>query len=226
MSRCTPASAGSRTPLTTDRWQQPQQLPQLSQQLPQLSQQSSQLSQQSSQSPAPGVDGSTPPVSTLSPSSEPHLPSQGAISLREFLRDIDGYASIYYMAKAGLPPAPQTDPRLARVLALATQKFIADIAANAYQHSLIRDGSNTGYIGSVSAVTRLPISRHQAGGRAGSKDGQGKGGPPSVSPSIQRPGRDGFGQDSTQNRTVLTMEDLGLAMGEYGVNIQRREFRR
>ena len=94
MSRCTPASTGSRTSFTTGRWQQPQQPPQLSQQLPQLSQQSSQLCQQPPQSPAPGVDGSTPPVSTLSPSSEPHLPSQGAISLLEFLRDIDGYASI------------------------------------------------------------------------------------------------------------------------------------
>lgn len=31
---------------------------------------------------------------------------------------------------------------------------------------------------------------------------------------------------SGQGRTVLTMEDLGMAVGEYGVNVRRGEFYR
>lgn len=43
---------------------------------------------------------------------------------------------------------------------------------------------------------------------------------------IQRPGYGGGGQGGSQGRTVLTMEDLGMAVGEYGVNIRRGEFYR
>ena len=127
------------------------------------------------------------------------------------------------MTKAGLPPPPQTDPRLARLLALATQKFIADIAADAYQYSRIRASSNINAnnpMGSLGAAAGFPIQGQQAGQQAG-KD-QGKGGPL----GIQRPGYGGGGQGGSQNRTVLTMEDLGMAVGEYGVNVKRGEFYR
>lgn len=43
---------------------------------------------------------------------------------------------------------------------------------------------------------------------------------------VQRPGYGGGGQGGGQGRTVLTMEDLGMAVGEYGVNIKRGEFYR
>ncbi|ERF68251.1 hypothetical protein EPUS_02707 [Endocarpon pusillum Z07020] len=58
----------------------------------------------------------------------------------------------HYLTVSGLPPPNPSDPTgsstnstplpLARLLALATQKFIADIAADAYQYSRIR-ASNT-----------------------------------------------------------------------------------
>lgn len=131
----------------------------------------------------------------------------------------------YYMTKAGLPPPPQTDQRLARLLALATQKFISDIAADAYQYSRIR-ASNTNTnnpMGSLGAAAGFPIPGQPAGpaGGAATKD-QGRGGPL----GIQRPGYGGGGQGGSQNRTVLTMEDLGMAVGEYGVNVKRSEFYR
>lgn len=125
------------------------------------------------------------------------------------------------MTKAGLPPPPQTDPRLARLLALATQKFIADIAADAYQYSRIRASSNTNNpMGTLGAAAGFPIPGQQAG-QPGNKD-QNKGAPL----GIQRPGYGGGGQGGSQNRTVLTMEDLGMAVGEYGVNVKRSEFYR
>ncbi|RDA83137.1 hypothetical protein CP532_2731 [Ophiocordyceps camponoti-leonardi (nom. inval.)] len=164
------------------------------------------------------------------PGQESKLPSRKDLSLREFLHRIDEYAPIipdavthYYMTKAGLPPPPQTDPKLARLLALATQKFVADIAADAYQYSRIRASSNTNAnnpMGSLGAAAGFPIPGQQAG-QPGSKD-QGKG-PPL---GIQRPGYGGGGQGGSQNRTVLTMEDLGMAVGEYGVNVKRSEFYR
>lgn len=44
---------------------------------------------------------------------------------------------------------------------------------------------------------------------------------------VQRPGYGGGGQGGGgQGRTVLTMEDLGMAVGEYGVNVKRSEFYR
>jgi transcription initiation factor TFIID subunit 10 len=41
-----------------------------------------------------------------------------------------------------------------------------------------------------------------------------------------RAGYGGGGQGGNQGRAVLTMEDLGMAVGEYGVNIKRGEFYR
>ncbi|KAK7921655.1 transcription initiation factor tfiid subunit 10, partial [Apiospora marii] len=168
---------------------------------------------------------------------EAKMPTRRDISLKEFLNKMDDYAPIipdavtnYYMTRAGLPPPPQTDQRLARLLALATQKFIADIAADAYQYSRIR-ASNTSAnnpMGNLGAAAGIPIPGQAAGGGGGgaggggSKVDQSRGAPL----GIQRAGYGGGGQGGSQNRTVLTMEDLGMAVGEYGVNVKRSEFYR
>jgi transcription initiation factor TFIID subunit 10 len=106
------------------------------------------------------------------------------------------------------------DVRLKRLLALATQKFIADIAADAYQYSRIRQNSSN------------------AGGAPGiGVPGVGAAGAGAVGGGALRPtARPGFGggggSGGTAGRTVLTMEDLGSAVGEYGVNTRRPEFYR
>jgi len=43
---------------------------------------------------------------------------------------------------------------------------------------------------------------------------------------VQRPGFGAGGHNTSQGRTVLTMEDLGMAVGEYGVNVKRGEYYR
>lgn len=128
------------------------------------------------------------------------------------------------MTKAGLPPPPQTDPRLARLLALATQKFIADVSADAYQYSRIR-ASNTANnpMGNLGAAAGFPIPGQQAGGSAQPGKDQGKGG---SLLGIQRAGYGGGGSGGSANKTILSMEDLGMALGEYGVNVKRSEFYR
>ncbi|RMZ76927.1 hypothetical protein DV737_g4609, partial [Chaetothyriales sp. CBS 132003] len=160
-------------------------------------------------------------------------------TLREFLGKMDEYAPIipdavtaHYLTLAGLPPPDPADPTgataqatplpLARLLALATQKFISDVAADAYQYSRTR-ASNTS-AGSNPLGTAAP-AQAGPGGLAGAASG--KAAQQTTQLGVQRSGFGGGGQGgSGQGRTVLTMEDLGMAVQEYGVNVKRGEFYR
>ena len=150
------------------------------------------------------------------------------VTLREFLSKMDDYAPIipdavtaHYLTLAGLPPPSATDPAgergtstplpLARLLALATQKFVADIAADAYQYSRIRAGNSGG-----AAAAAQPVP---GAGIQGNVKGQ-------AALGVQRAGFGTGGQGSAQGKTVLTMEDLGMAVQEYGINVKRGEFYR
>ncbi|KAK6350544.1 Transcription initiation factor TFIID subunit 10 [Orbilia javanica] len=130
-------------------------------------------------------------------------------NLREFLGMMDEYAPIipdavtdYYLSLSGFQTS---DARIKRLLALATQKFIADIAADAYQYARIRTSSSN-----ANAFTAGGAIPGAAGGALG---GAGGGGGYATS------GRRG-------GRMVLTMDDLGGAVAEYGVNTKRPEFYR
>lgn len=73
----------------------------------------------------------------------------------------------------------------------------------------------------MGAVAGGPVpgaAKETAAEKADKGKGAGLGGP--------RPGFGGGGQNSSQGRTVLTMEDLGMAVGEYGINVRRGEFYR
>ncbi|KAF3483135.1 uncharacterized protein GIQ15_02459 [Arthroderma uncinatum] len=176
-------------------------------------------------------------------------PSKKDTSLREFLGQMDDFAPIipdavtaHYLTVAGLPPPGigpnHTPPHLARLLALATQKFIADIAADSYQYSRIRSSnsaSSNNPMGSINVTAGLSnvAQGGQPGGAgtagaAGAGDGGSKGklGTGGLHLGVQRSGFGGGGQGGTQGKTVLTMEDLGMAVGEYGVSVKRGEFYR
>lgn len=167
---------------------------------------------------------------------EPRIPQKKDTSLREFLGKMDDYAPLipdavtdYYLTVAGLPPPPETDRRLARLLALATQKFIADIAADAYQYSRIRSTNTTSNnpLTGLGGAAGFGMSMQQGG----EGEGVGKGAKKDAGKSQPLGGpRAGFGggggAGGSQGRTVLTMEDLGMAVGEYGVNVKRGEFYR
>ncbi|KAH8705151.1 transcription initiation factor TFIID 23-30kDa subunit-domain-containing protein [Talaromyces proteolyticus] len=193
---------------------------------------------------AAGGDPDAPgnPVASLSGAGGP---TKKESSLREFLGKMDEYAPIipdavtaHYLTVAGLPPPGngpnQTPPHLARLLALATQKFVADIAADAYQYSRIRASNSSSAnnpMGGLNAAAGLNMPNTSATGGAAGAGGGGeggkKGGATNTSFGIQRPGFGGGGQGgSGQGRTVLTMEDLGMAVSEYGVSVKRGEFYR
>ncbi|KAI1918791.1 hypothetical protein LOZ58_006173 [Ophidiomyces ophidiicola] len=175
-------------------------------------------------------------------------PTKKHTSLREFLGQMDEYAPIipdavtaHYLTIAGLPPPGngpnQTPPHLARLLALATQKFIADIAADAYQYSRIRasnSSTSNNPMGAINVTAGLNVAANQTGniagaggqGSTGEQQGKGKGGTSGMHLGVQRSGFGGGGQGSGQGKTVLTMEDLGMAVAEYGVTVKRGEFYR
>ncbi|KAI5197732.1 transcription initiation factor IID, TAF10 subunit [Aureobasidium subglaciale] len=176
------------------------------------------------------MDGATDDAPAV-PQIETRMPAKKDVALRDFLGKMDEYAPIipdavtnYYLTLAGLPPPPATPPHLARLLALAAQKFIADIAADAYQYSRIRSTNTTSNnpltgLGGAAGFGMMPTEEGGAKGKG--KDaakGAQLGGP--------RPGYGGGGVGSSGGRTVLTMEDLGMAVGEYGVNVKRGEFYR
>ncbi|OKL56235.1 hypothetical protein UA08_08547 [Talaromyces atroroseus] len=189
--------------------------------------------------------GSAAPENPVAALPSAAAPTKKESSLRDFLGKMDEYAPIipdavtaHYLTVAGLPPPGngpnQTPPHLARLLALATQKFVADIAADAYQYSRIRasnSSSASNPMGGLNAAAGLNMAgAGAAGGAAGAgagADAGKKGGAANTHLGIQRPGFGGGGQGgSGQGRTVLTMEDLGMAVSEYGVSVKRGEFYR
>ena len=83
-------------------------------------------------------------------------------------------------------------------------------------------GANLGLPGQAPGAAGVP----GAAGGAGAAEKGGPGGKGNIALGTQRPGFGGGGQGGQQGRTVLTMEDLGLAVGEYGVNVKRGDFYR
>ncbi|OGE58498.1 hypothetical protein PENARI_c001G08760 [Penicillium arizonense] len=188
----------------------------------------------------PGANPDDTAAPSIDPMAPAPQPSKKETSLREFLGKMDDYAPIipdavtaHYLTLAGLPPPGtgpgQTPPHLARLLALAAQKFVSDIAADSYQFARIRASNSSSAnnpIGSLAAASGLNAPAGAGGAPAPGGDG-GKGNKANTHLGIQRPGFGGGGSGgSGQGRTVLTMEDLGMAVSEYGVSVKRGEFYR
>ncbi|KIW98204.1 uncharacterized protein Z519_01788 [Cladophialophora bantiana CBS 173.52] len=195
------------------------------------------------------TDTQQPGATATTASGLPHH-NRKDVTLREFLSKMDDYAPIipdavtaHYLTLSGLPPPSPADPTgastnttplpLARLLALATQKFVADIAADAYQYSRIRSSNNAlsgqgmAGMGGGGASTFTGGASGGSGGAGAGAGGAGGKNQQNTTLGVQRSGYGGGGQGgSAQGKTVLTMEDLGMAVQEYGINVKRGEFYR
>lgn len=144
-------------------------------------------------------------------------------TLLEFLNSMDQYSPIipdavtdFYLAKSGFETS---DRRIKRLLALATQKFISDIASDAYQYSRIRSASSV----STSSNPQARAKALMAGMNAPAANANTTSGPnPTGQPTQANTG----GMSGNQGKLVLTMEDLGSALAEYGLNVRRPDFYR
>lgn len=112
----------------------------------------------------------------------------------------------YYLLKNGFNCA---DVRVKRLLALATQKFVSDIAADAYEYSRIR-----------SSVAVNNANNGQARARQ-LMQGQQQPGQQQISQQQQQQN-----EKTTASKVVLTVNDLSSAVAEYGLNISRPDFYR
>lgn len=170
-------------------------------------------------------------------SSVPHIPDLPELTrkdktLKEVLDLMEGdFAPIipdavtdYYLAKNGFETS---DVKIKRLLALATQKFISDIAQDAFEYSRIRSSSSV-YNSSNPQVRAKQLLQGQqfanqqsitgANGGGNSIDGQG---------DQQQPQQHSTSNaGNQQGKIVLTMEDLSSALSEYGVNTSRPDFYR
>lgn len=112
-------------------------------------------------------------------------------TLAEFMLMLDEYEPLipnevtdYYLQRVGFECE---DMRLKRLISLAAQKFVSDIAADAYQHARIRTTASGGRVRANQPLT-------------------------------------GPGSAKDKTRTTLTMDDLGAALAEYGINARKPEY--
>lgn len=112
----------------------------------------------------------------------------------------------YYLMKNGFDCA---DVRVKRLLALATQKFVSDIAADAYEYSRIRSSVAVNNANNGQARARqLMLGQQQPGQQQISQQQQQQ------------------NEKTTASKVVLTVNDLSSAVAEYGLNISRPDFYR
>lgn len=112
----------------------------------------------------------------------------------------------YYLMKNGFDCA---DVRVKRLLALATQKFVSDIAADAYEYSRIRSSVAVNNANNGQARARQLMAGQQQPGQQ------------QISQQQQQQN-----EKTTASKVVLTVNDLSSAVAEYGVNISRPDFYR
>lgn len=181
-------------------------------------------------------DDSAPPE--VQENKEPEPPTSASLlelpeltrkdkTLQEMLELMDGeFAPIipdavtdYYLAKNGFQTA---DVRIKRLLALATQKFISDIAQDAYEYSRIRSSSavynsSNPQLRAKQLLQGQQYANQQNSGGAGATEG---------GSDQQQPLTHSTNAGNQQGKIVLTMEDLSSALSEYGVNTARPDFYR
>lgn len=154
---------------------------------------------------AAAAESSTPVNHTMSRREEEE--SRKDRTLAEFMQLLDGYTPLipdqvtdFYLEKVGFECH---DVRLKRLLSLAAEKFVSDIAADAFQYARIRTNAGPG-----------GRPRGQVGGAGAGASGAAAGGAGGGLPGGAR----------DRSRTVLTMDDLSAALGEYGINARRAEY--
>lgn len=137
----------------------------------------------------------------------------------EFAPIIPDAVTDYYLAKNGFE---SSDVKIKRLLALATQKFILDIAQDAYEYSRIRSASAVYNSSNPQVRAKQLIQGQQYVNQQQITGANGSG----VEGDQQQPLHTSTNAGNQQGKIVLTMEDLSSALSEYGLNPSRPDFYR
>lgn len=137
---------------------------------------------------------------------------------KDFLPIIPDAVTDYYLARNGFETA---DVRVKRLLALATQKFISDIAQDAYEYSRIRSSSAVYNSSNPQVRAKQLLQGQQFANQLSTGTGTGvDNATEQLQPQLH------FNAGHQQGKIVLTMEDLSNALSEYGVNAAKPDFYR
>lgn len=137
----------------------------------------------------------------------------------EFAPIIPDTVTDYYLARNGFETS---DLKVKRLLALATQKFISDIAQDAYEYSSIRSSSAV-YNASNPQVRAKQLLQGQ---QFANQQSNGANSNMEITGDQQQPQQHMSNAGNQQGKIVLTMEDLSSALGEYGLNTSKPDFYR
>lgn len=122
--------------------------------------------------------------------------AQFLLKMEEYKPVIPDEVAAYYLQRVGFEC---TDLKVQRLLVLACQKFVSDIAQDAFSYARTRTGQ-------------------APGGR------QGPLAPNSNSAGLANGAPNNPGARKDRTRTVLTQEDLSQALAEYGINASRAPY--
>lgn len=120
----------------------------------------------------------------------------------------------YYLARNGLETS---NVQIKRLLALATQKFISDIATDAYEYSRMRSNTAVYTANNPQTKSRQLLMATVANAKGDSSMGD-----------DEEMGANNNAGLNAQNKekVCLKMEDLSSALDEYGLNVNRPQFYR
>ncbi|XP_075929078.1 transcription initiation factor TFIID subunit 10 isoform X1 [Petromyzon marinus] len=130
-------------------------------------------------------------------------------ALNDLLQNLEDYTPTvpdavtgYYLNRAGFET---TDPRIIRLISLAAQKFISDIANDALQHCRMKGTTSTTSRSKskVCPLTNLHASSHKPACLA------------CPLPSLTR------SFVLQEKKCTLTMDDLIPALGDYNINVKK-----
>ncbi|KAL6945238.1 hypothetical protein ACO0QE_002687 [Hanseniaspora vineae] len=133
----------------------------------------------------------------------------------------------YYLMKNGMN---LKDIRIKRLLALATQKFVSDIATDAYEYSRIRSSTAVQNANNGQAKARQLLMGQQQQQMAQQQEQQGNGSNENNNTVAAGSSGSGSGggsqQQNDREKVVLTVNDLSSAVAEYGLNVGKPDFYR